>query len=74
MAIPHAIHPFPEAGTGAAWPAFLARLHLVLRTVRTRRLLARLDDRALRDIGLSRAEALAEAGRAPWDLGPPRRR
>ena len=43
---------------------------VVKRTVDT---LHYLDDRMLKDIGLSRADALAEAARAPWDLGPPRR-
>jgi uncharacterized protein YjiS (DUF1127 family) len=88
MAIRHAIHSIPVApaatiapplprtasqADAAAWPAFLERLRLVLRNARTRRQLARLDERALRDIGLSRAEALAEAERVPWDLGPSRR-
>jgi len=45
----------------------------MLRAIVTRRQLARMDDRMLKDIGISRAEALAEAGRAPWDIGPPRR-
>ena len=90
MAIRHGIHsvsaapaatvarPLPHAASQAdaasAWPDFLDRLHLVLRNARTRRQLARLDERALKDIGLSRAGALAEAERVPWDLGPPRRR
>jgi uncharacterized protein YjiS (DUF1127 family) len=34
---------------------------------RSRRSLAHLDDHLLRDIGLSRAEAEAEASRSPWD-------
>lgn len=34
---------------------------------RSRRSLARLDDHLLRDIGLTRAEAEAEASRGPWD-------
>ena len=33
-----------------------------------RRALARLDDAALADIGLTRAQAEAEARRRPWDL------
>ncbi|MDI3307538.1 MAG: DUF1127 domain-containing protein [Acetobacteraceae bacterium] len=48
-------------------------LRAMLRAARTRRELAEAEDRILRDIGISRAEALAEAMRAPWDLGPPRR-
>jgi uncharacterized protein YjiS (DUF1127 family) len=35
---------------------------------RQRQALARLDARALADIGLSAAAARAEARRAPWDL------
>jgi uncharacterized protein YjiS (DUF1127 family) len=53
--------------------ARLAPLVAMLEAARTRRCLARLDERMLQDIGLSRADALAEAERAPWDLGPPRR-
>jgi uncharacterized protein YjiS (DUF1127 family) len=34
---------------------------------RSRRSLTYLDDHLLRDIGLTRAEAAAEAERAPWD-------
>ena len=36
--------------------------------LRTRRLLAEMDDRMLSDIGISRAEARVEAMRAPWDI------
>ena len=42
---------------------------------RQRRVLARLDDRTLADIGLTRAEASTEAARPVWDLpgnGPAR--
>lgn len=35
---------------------------------RQRRALARLDDHALNDIGLTRAEAEAEANRPIWDI------
>jgi uncharacterized protein YjiS (DUF1127 family) len=48
-------------------------LHLLKRLVRasalarSRRPLARLDDHLLRDIGLTRAEAEAEALRPAWD-------
>ncbi len=35
---------------------------------RQRQVLARLDDRTLADIGLTRAEASAEAARPAWDL------
>jgi uncharacterized protein YjiS (DUF1127 family) len=41
----------------------------MLRAALTRRQLAEMDDRMLRDIGISRADALHEAERAPWDLG-----
>jgi uncharacterized protein YjiS (DUF1127 family) len=41
---------------------------VALRTVITRRSLAELDDRALDDVGLTRADALAEASRMPWDI------
>lgn len=51
--------------------AFLTR---AFRAAQTRRQLAAMDDRMLSDIGISRLDALAEAGRAPWDLASPDRR
>ena len=47
----------PRLGLRAMW-----------RAIQTRRQLAEMDDRMLRDIGISRADALHEAERAPWDL------
>ena len=35
--------------------------------IRTRRILAELDPRLLKDIGISRGDALREAARLPWD-------
>ena len=40
----------------------------MLRAVITRRHLAEMDDRMLKDIGISRVDALREAERLPWDL------
>ena len=37
----------------------------------SRRELERLDDRMLKDLGLSRAQAMFEAQRAPWDMPKP---
>jgi len=52
-----------------------ARPRLSLRTLvdliglaRSRKALADLDDRMLRDIGLTRAEARSEAARPAWDV------
>ena len=45
-----------------------ARLLLAHAAWRQRRALARLDDAALQDIGISRAEALTEASRPAWDV------
>lgn len=39
-------------------------------TARSRRALGRLDDRLLRDIDLSRAQAESEASRGFWDAPP----
>ena len=47
-------------------------LDLVLDVRCERRMLLRMDDRALKDIGLSRSEAYAEARRSLWDI--PRKR
>ncbi len=49
----------PRPGLRAMW-----------RAICTRRELAAMDDRMLRDIGISRADALQEADRLPWDLTP----
>lgn len=51
-------------------PAPVSRLSVVTRLAtlwRQRRALARLDDRALDDIGVNRAQAEAEARRPVWD-------
>ena len=45
-------------------------LWVMLRAIWTRRQLAEMDDRMLRDIGISRVDALQEADRLPWDLTP----
>ncbi len=42
-----------------------------LETHRQRRALARLDDRALRDIGISRADVWQEVNRPFWDVKDP---
>ncbi|MBR0648296.1 DUF1127 domain-containing protein [Roseomonas terrae] len=54
----------------AAWITWLRR---VLHAAESRRHLAEMDRRMLSDIGISRAEALEEAARAPWDLTARRR-
>jgi uncharacterized protein YjiS (DUF1127 family) len=54
--------------TGWAHPIYALRL--MLRTWRTRRALLELTHRELSDIGVSRATAIAEASRLPWDVGP----
>lgn len=54
--------------------AFARALAQAFRAATTRRELAEMDDRMLRDIGLTRSDALAEAARKPWDAGPPARR
>ncbi|WP_237216730.1 DUF1127 domain-containing protein [Falsiroseomonas oryziterrae] len=51
----------------ARWLVWLAE---VLRAIETRRHLAQMDDRMLKDIGVTRADAFEEAARAPWDLDP----
>jgi uncharacterized protein YjiS (DUF1127 family) len=71
MAIPDILHPHSVRRTGRPYLAVprLPSLLTMLRAVQTRRQLAQMDDRMLRDIGISRTDAMAEAGRAPWDLG-----
>ncbi len=43
------------------------------RAATTRRELAGMDDRMLRDIGITRFDALREAARKPWDQTPSQR-
>jgi uncharacterized protein YjiS (DUF1127 family) len=47
---------------------FLPRLRLALGVAAQRHRLSRLDDALLADIGLTRAQAEAEARRGLWDL------
>ena len=46
----------------------LGRLLTMFAVARSRRALARLDADGLADVGLTRAAALNEARRAPWDV------
>ncbi|MGX9967024.1 DUF1127 domain-containing protein [Roseomonas sp. F4] len=55
-------------GAGAA--GWLDWLVAMVNAIATRRHLAVMDDRMLKDIGISRSEALYESSRAPWDIGP----
>ena len=48
------------------------RVVLMWEAARTRRILAEMEPRLLKDIGVSRSEAEAEAARAPWDIRPRR--
>jgi len=62
---------FPQRRT-AKWPwrmvsRFLGRM---LEVRRTRDILAELDSRLLKDIGVSRSEAQEEVARAAWDFEP----
>jgi hypothetical protein len=57
----------PVASRVLGWSALLRRIFTV---VGTRMQLQELDDRMLRDIGLSRIAAEREANRAPWDIAP----
>lgn len=52
----------PPVSGWAGWVARFWRAH------ETRRQLAELDPRLLRDIGVTQSEARREADRAPWDV------
>ncbi|MFW8593539.1 DUF1127 domain-containing protein [Cribrihabitans neustonicus] len=62
---PHT-RPLPCPPVAAIRPGLLDRLKLHLAVWRSRRQLARLDARALEDIGLTRSEAEEESRRAFW--------
>lgn len=48
------------------------RLEEMRDAIRTRRILATLDEQTLADIGVTRAEVLEEIRRMPWDTKPRR--
>ena len=56
---------FPAATRRAPAARLMPKFTEAWRAIASRRRLAEMDDRMLADIGISRAEALAEAGRAP---------
>lgn len=59
----------PEAKTitlGQRTGAIMKKIILWVQRYRSRQLLARLDDRMLSDIGLSRADAYAESDKPFW--------
>jgi uncharacterized protein YjiS (DUF1127 family) len=59
----------------ASLRAFLRQVLQAQRTLASRRLLHEMEPRMLADIGITHAEAIEEARRAPWDLtARPRRR
>lgn len=62
----------PLACRQTASGGFLARLALAYKIYRERRALLGMSDDALKDIGLSRADAYREGMRPPWDLPPNR--
>jgi uncharacterized protein YjiS (DUF1127 family) len=55
----------PRRRRNGGWLGWLATM---LHAIETRQQLAEMDDRMLKDIGISRADALREADRAPWDV------
>jgi len=55
---------------GPAQPRLVPSLRVMACAWQSRRILAAMSERELRDIGISRSDALREAARWPWDLGP----
>ena len=64
----------PSFSARAVAAELWARVDTMLRARRTRLMLTEMDDRMLADIGIGRGDALTEASRPMWDLGPWRRR
>ena len=61
----------PRSRSGASqfsWTSLWFRVERILEVRRQRRALMALDDRMLKDIGLSRTDAWREANRSPLDL------
>lgn len=59
-----------HATFGARVGSLLRHVRLAALARKQRRALASLDDATLRDIGVSRSEAYAEARRNAWDVPP----
>jgi uncharacterized protein YjiS (DUF1127 family) len=57
----------PRRRPAGGWLGWLAAM---FHAIETRHQLAEMDDRMLKDVGISRAEAYREAERAPWDMTP----
>ena len=60
----------PFSPARPTWPGLWHRIAAVWRDAATRRMLSQLDDRALSDIGISRAQAQFTVERPVWDLTP----
>lgn len=56
----------PAAFRGNRPPKWRDAVRVMIRSARSRHQLRDMEPRILDDIGITRAEALAEAGRAPW--------
>lgn len=65
--MPAYIHTLPRAFRLGLFARFPARILAASALARSRRSLLSLDDHQLRDIGISRHEAIAEASRTRWD-------
>ncbi len=64
---------YMDAGAPLRCLARMARRAVEMRrAMEGRKAISRMDARMLADIGLSRAEALEEINRKPWDIGPRR--
>ncbi|MFT8246748.1 DUF1127 domain-containing protein [Roseomonas sp. BN140053] len=70
---PYALGAHAPAGRGKRATAWWGIIVRSLQAIESRRLLAQMDDRMLSDVGMSRSDALREAARAPWDVGPQQR-
>jgi uncharacterized protein YjiS (DUF1127 family) len=66
------VHPCPaplvRERSRPGWAALLRRLGMAFTIARERRALMALSDVALKDMGLSRADAYREGTRSFWDL------
>jgi uncharacterized protein YjiS (DUF1127 family) len=60
--------PPPQARRFRLWPALVATVVVWRQCRQTRRHLATLDDRALADLGLSRAQRRSECAKSSWEF------
>lgn len=68
LSLPKRFQGIPAKASTLSLKAFIRRFQNASMVAKQRQRLAQLDDNQLKDIGISRSEALAESSRGFWDI------